>query len=395
MRLDADVLAAHADAAALRHRVAGVDGEVDEHLADLIGIGTHRPQLRIARGDELHVLAEHAGEEPLHVGDRMVQVDDVVGDGLVPAEEQQLPGERGAALGRLGDSFHLGARGMALAELSVEELGVRRDDREQVVEVVRDAAREPAHRFHLLRHAKPVLELAPFALRAHHVGGVAHREDAKLLAVEGEERRAHVGEELLAALLAVLLPPLRAGAELVDPHLAKLGRRNAVEARGGRVHVADAPLRVMHEDGVGRRLDQAAVADFGFLEALEQGALVAPQAALLDGALHLERERGVIVDRLRQVVEGADLHRLDGRFQRGVPGDEDHLQLGLEGLQLARQIEPGGAEQVLVHERDVDGKPAGDLERAFGPARDLDVPVRLEQQPPQNVQHHRFVVDDE
>ncbi len=72
---------------------------------------------------------------------------------LAPAEGEELPGERGGPLARLLDL--LGVTPEALVLLAGdEELGVAADRGQEVVEVVCDAAREPADRLHLLRLAE-------------------------------------------------------------------------------------------------------------------------------------------------------------------------------------------------------------------------------------------------
>ena len=55
-------------------------------------------------------------------------------------------------------------RGSSPARLAPEQLPVAHDHHEQVVEVVGDAAGEPAHRLHLLRLAELVLQAAALLL---------------------------------------------------------------------------------------------------------------------------------------------------------------------------------------------------------------------------------------
>jgi hypothetical protein len=76
---------------------------------------------------------------------------------LAAAEREQLARERGRLRGGAGD-----LRELLAAVAAREDLGVAGDHRQQVVEVVRDAAGEAADRLHLLRVAQPALE--PLAL---------------------------------------------------------------------------------------------------------------------------------------------------------------------------------------------------------------------------------------
>src|SRR6266516_7833106 len=60
---------------------------------------------------------------------------------------------------RSSDLIGILAAGIRGGEVLEEEVRIARDRREDVVEVVRDAARQPAHRFHLLGLPQLLLEL--------------------------------------------------------------------------------------------------------------------------------------------------------------------------------------------------------------------------------------------
>jgi hypothetical protein len=68
-------------------------------------------------------------------------------------------------------------------------------------------------------------------------------------------------------------------------------------------------------------------------------ALLAPiaQRAPLHGARHQQPQRLRPLDRLLEVVEGPELHGLDGGLHRPVRGEDDDLELGLLGGGLAHQ----------------------------------------------------------
>ena len=73
---------------------------------------------------------------------------------LLAAEGEELPRERSGALGRAPDLLDVGTGADRRAELVEQQIRVAEDRGQDVVEVVRDAAGEPAHRFHLLRLAQ-------------------------------------------------------------------------------------------------------------------------------------------------------------------------------------------------------------------------------------------------
>jgi hypothetical protein len=151
---------------AARHRVARVEGEIHHDLLQLTGIGLRRAEPRVEVGHELDLRAEQPAEHPLELGDHLVDVDDLRLEHLAAAEGEQLSGQPGGTLSRALHLEHVLAHRGAVVELRERELAVAHDRRQQVVEVVGDAAREPPDRLHLLRLAQLLFEPAPLG----HVG---------------------------------------------------------------------------------------------------------------------------------------------------------------------------------------------------------------------------------
>ena len=85
------------------HGVAGVDGEVDQDLLDLAGVGGDGGQVAGQVGGELDVLAEGPLEQLADVGDEVVEVQDAGLDDFPAGEGQQLAGQPGGAFGGLLD----------------------------------------------------------------------------------------------------------------------------------------------------------------------------------------------------------------------------------------------------------------------------------------------------
>ena len=79
--------------AALRHGVAGVDGEVHDDLVDLAGIGAHCAERGAWNHYQIDILADHAGEHFQVLGDHLVQIEHFGRQHLFAAERQQLPGQ--------------------------------------------------------------------------------------------------------------------------------------------------------------------------------------------------------------------------------------------------------------------------------------------------------------
>src|SRR5204863_3631032 len=88
--------------------------------------------------------------------------DDGVQD-LVAAESEELLGEVGAVARRFEHALDVAAAGVVESEVVLDEAAVTHDAGKEVVEVVGDAARQPAHRLHLLRLPELFLQSAPVA----------------------------------------------------------------------------------------------------------------------------------------------------------------------------------------------------------------------------------------
>ena len=95
----------------------------------------------------------------------------------------------------------------------------------------------------------------------------------------------------------------------------------------------------------------------------DPGGQVALRLELLDQVANLGRR-----ERLRQVVPGAPPHRLDGRLDGAVGGDEDDGQAGLLAEQLGEQVEAALGPQRQVDEGEVIRLPANRRQRGVAGA---------------------------
>ncbi len=285
---------------ALRHRIARVDREVHQDLLELAGIDPHAPQARLRHRDELDVLAEQTAEHAIDVEDQLIQVDDAGLDDLAPRECQELPREVRRALRGARDLGDVAERGIAGRGIGPRHLGVAEDRRQQVVEVVRDAASQPADAFHALREQELRFE-------APQLGDVlADDQDAHALALgvaqargipeEGTPRavrRRHVGFPLVHRLaledaieIGTHLVPLRlghAGRQVVAPDRDAAG--DAEKRFGGQVPLDDAPIGADDHDDAAGQFHQRPVA----ILARAQGQLGAHARRHVDGDAADER----------------------------------------------------------------------------------------------------------
>ena len=140
--------------------------------------------------DEVDVLAEDPPEHLLDPGGDLVQVQRHGLQHLLAAEGQELPGQRRRALAGLLHLQQIVLERVALAHAVQREPGVAQDHGEQVVEVVRHAAREAADGLHLLRRPELLLELLALRLRPLALGDVPEvPHPAKVFLVWTEHRR--------------------------------------------------------------------------------------------------------------------------------------------------------------------------------------------------------------
>lgn len=151
-----------------RHRVAGVDREVEQDLLQSARVDPHRARSDGCRHDEADPVAEGPRQHRPHPGQHVVHLDDLVTTGESAGEGEQLLRQCRSALGGPADLGEVAPGfGVAVGRL-LDRLGVAQDDRHEVVEVVRDPAGEPADALQPLDLAQTVL------VTGHHE--VGHRE---------------------------------------------------------------------------------------------------------------------------------------------------------------------------------------------------------------------------
>jgi len=155
------VFAAQRESAAVGHGVAGVDGEVEEDLVDLGGVGLDGPEVGgdvVVEGDRFR---EGFLNERGDVAEEVFDLDDAVAAVGAVGEAEDLADEGGAAFGAFfegGDEADVvGIRRVVTQHGSGEEHG-----REDVVEVVGDAGGEHAEAFEALGAEELFLDAAFF-----------------------------------------------------------------------------------------------------------------------------------------------------------------------------------------------------------------------------------------
>ena len=174
---------------------------------------------------QLHLSADQPARHLRHRADDLVEVEGDRLEHLLAAEGQQLARQRCGALGGVQDLIHLRRHRRIGLDAVRHQLRIAADRGQQVVEVVRDAAGEPADRLHLLRLAQLVLEL-------HTIADVVDRGQNRRLAAELGDRGIRFDLDDLAILAGTahgqLHARLAAGAEPGE----LVAHQRAVRARG-------------------------------------------------------------------------------------------------------------------------------------------------------------------
>jgi hypothetical protein len=265
--------------AAVRHRVARVEREVDQHLIDLRRIGLHPAGVVGQAGLNLDALVDEPPNhllDPAHGG---VEVDDALLRAGLPASKSEEPvRELRGALYRSPDLVDVLLPRRPLLDPLRQELAVGVDDREKVVEVVGDAGSESAECVHLVRLTRPLLTPAErlfVVLPRRHVARDDEHRPAELPVVVADRvtparepacRLVGPGQTLLdVAALAIGGSTNLLGEGCPVAHRRAIDKALADEAgvpgeeRGRVVGREDAAVAGRREDEIRRRLDQQPV----------------------------------------------------------------------------------------------------------------------------------------
>jgi hypothetical protein len=146
--IDPRVAGLDRDPAALRHRVAGVDAQVEQGVFQLGRIDQRRPEPGHANGFDLHAWTDGTLDHLDHAADQRVHVGRLGIERLPAGERQQTVGQRCGPLGgpQGGDHVLFDVLDPALTDAGVHQLQGAMDPGQQVVEVVRQATGDTSYR---------------------------------------------------------------------------------------------------------------------------------------------------------------------------------------------------------------------------------------------------------
>ena len=141
--------------APFRHGIAGIDREIENRRFQLPRVDLQRPEPRTELHVELDLLAQDAFEKAFELGQRQGEIHGLRPQRVAPREGQQLARQPFAILNRLAaaaDQLHelVHDQGGGLAKVHLHQAEVGDDHRQQIVEIMGDAARQVADGLHLL-----------------------------------------------------------------------------------------------------------------------------------------------------------------------------------------------------------------------------------------------------
>ena len=148
--LGADIGGAHRQRAAIRHGIARIDGEIDDHLLELVDVDLDQAEIAAMHDLELDLLAEQPAEQIAEIGDDIGERQDFRAQRLAARESQKLAHQIGGAIGVLLDVHDVGEGRIGRPVLGEQQIGEADDGGQHIVEVMRDAAGQLADRLHLL-----------------------------------------------------------------------------------------------------------------------------------------------------------------------------------------------------------------------------------------------------
>ena len=200
------VARAHGDLAAVLHRVARVDDQVDDDLFELVEVGLDQPQVAPVHDVEPDRLADQTAQQHLQLRQHFAELQRLRPQRLPAREGEQLPHQPGRPVGVLLDLHDVLEGRIGGAVIAEQQVGIADDRGQHIVEVVGDAAGELADRLHLLALDEALLQRAL-------LGGVEGEDErARPFVVlrfgGGQKKRAERGGSPLSATSTGAMSPL-------------------------------------------------------------------------------------------------------------------------------------------------------------------------------------------
>ena len=134
----------------MRHRIARINNQINENLFELVEIRLYEPKIAPMAQLERNFFADEPFCHFLQIGEHIAQLQDLESQGLTPGKGQELADERGRAIGVLLDLIDIPERGVRRPVIGEQQITMANDRGQDIIEVMRHAARELAYRLHLI-----------------------------------------------------------------------------------------------------------------------------------------------------------------------------------------------------------------------------------------------------
>ena len=160
----------------VRHRLPRVDRQVRQHLLELCGIDFYSVAPAVADDHHVDVVADERAQPRRTAADERAEIDHLRLENLALAEREELTGQLRGALAGAKNLLDVGPSLIVARQRLQHQLREAVDRRQEVVEIVRDAAGEPADRLQLLCFSALILDRVDLG----HVRGARHRPSGEI-----------------------------------------------------------------------------------------------------------------------------------------------------------------------------------------------------------------------
>ena len=347
---------------AVWHGVAGIDRQVHEHLLDLSWIGLDPAQPGAQYHGQFNILSNQPAQHLFHVGDHHIQIQDLRLKHLAAAEGQQLLRQGGGAVPGLANLLHRGAHRRVFREPAEHDLAVTGNDRDQIIEVMRNPAGQPADGLHLLGLGKLLLQqLTPGDVAHHH--NTASIQSARI----SQWRTGHV-EGLVQAHFFIVAPDGFSGLQKVTVRTSfrrfffsvqrlttgvpdQAGKGQSENLAGGPIGAQNAAVAFQNENG-GSNGVKSKLPFFlpGKHLRLQMRCLI-PLLLLVESAPDGRRQSRRIT--LQDVFRGSPFDIFHSSFVAQRSGHNDERDVLARPFQYLQSIQAGPTPDIVVAEDDV------------------------------------------
>ena len=129
-------------------------------MLELVDVGFDEPKVAAMAQLEIDFFADEPAHQHLQIGQNIAQLQNLRPQGLAARKGQELPHQRGRAVGVLLDLIDVLKRRVGRPVIGEQQIGIADDRGQDIVEIMCHAAGKLSDRLHLLRLREIVLQRA-------------------------------------------------------------------------------------------------------------------------------------------------------------------------------------------------------------------------------------------